>query len=82
MTVTTTSFTAAGNAKKISISNEIGNGSTNIIAAVNSAITGLGWTSWDTIATTTYNPITTYVYQAPNADGITYKYFIIEHSVI
>ena len=77
MTVTTTAFTAGGNSKKIAIANELGNGSTNIIAAIDSAIKALGWINWDTISITTYNPIATYVYQSPNFDKLTYKYFIL-----
>lgn len=82
MTVSTTTFTAGGNSKKVSISNEIGNGSTNVISAVDSAITSLGWTQWDVVAATTYNPIRTYVYRVLNADGVTYKYFILRWDTI
>ena len=82
MTVTTTTFTTPGNSRKIAISNEIGNRSTNVISAVDSAILALGWSTWDTIATTTYNPIATYVYRVLNADGVTYKYFILRWDTV
>jgi hypothetical protein len=80
MSVTTTSYTT--NTKKITISNEFGNGSTNIIAAVNSAITGAGWTAWDTITTTLFNPMVTRVYRVLNVDGVTYKYLILRWDTI
>ena len=80
MSVTTTTYTVGANSKLLTISQEIG--STNIILAVDSAITGLGWTLYDTLGTTTYNPILTKVYQAINADGVTYKYLIIRWDTI
>lgn len=73
MSVTTTTYTT--NSKKITISNETS--STNFISALDTAITGLGWSSYDTVATTLFNPITTRVYRALNYDGVTYKYCII-----
>ena len=82
MTVTTTAFTTPGNSKQITIANEIGNGSTNIIAAVDSAITSLGWTAWDTVNAGVYNPIVTKVYRVLNADAVTYKYFIIRWDTV
>jgi hypothetical protein len=80
MSVTTTSYTT--NTKKITISNEFGNGSTNIIAAVDSAITGAGWTAWDTITTTLFNPMVTKVYRVLNVDGVTYKYLILRWDTV
>jgi hypothetical protein len=80
MSVTTTTYTFAGNSKLLTISQEIG--STNIILAVDSAITGLGWSLYDTQGTTTYNPILTKVYRVLNADGVTYKYLIIRWDTI
>jgi len=75
MSVTTTSYTA--NTKKITVINEFGNASTNIIAAVESAITGAGWSLYDTINTTLFNPMVTKVYRVQNFDGVTYKYIIL-----
>ena len=80
MSVTTQSYTT--NSKKIIISNEFGNGSTNVISAVDSAITGQGWTLYDTINTTLFNPIVTKVYRVLNYDGITYKYLIIRWDTV
>jgi hypothetical protein len=77
MSVVTTNYTASGNIKKITVVNEFGNGSTNIIAAVESALTGLGWTAFDTVAATLFNPIVTKVYSAANSDGVNTKYLII-----
>ena len=77
MSVTTSNYTASGNIKKITVTNEFGNGSTNIIAAVESALTGLGWTAFDTVAATLFNPIITKVYSAANSDGVNTKYLII-----
>ena len=75
MSVTTTSYTT--NTKKITIANEFGNASTNIIAAVESAITGGGWSLYDTINTTLFNPMVTKVYRVLNVDAVTYKYLIL-----
>jgi hypothetical protein len=75
MPITTSNYTASGNTKIITISGEIG--STDIIAAVESAITGMGWSLYDTVTTTLFNPIVTKVYRVLNADGIIYKYLII-----
>ena len=80
MSVTTTTYTQGGNSKLVTISGEIG--SIGIIAGVDSAITSLGWSLWDTVGTTTYNPIITKVYRVINADGVTYKYFIIRWDII
>ena len=75
MPVTTSNYTASGNTKIITISQEIG--SDSIIAGVESAITGMGWALYDTVTTTLFNPIVTKVYRALNVDGVTYKYLII-----
>ena len=80
MSVTTTSYTT--NTKKITILNEFGNGSTNVISAVDSAITGGGWTLYDTINTTLFNPMVTKVYRVLNADGVSYKYMILRWDTI
>lgn len=54
---------------------------TGIIAAVNTALTDLGWTLHDTISSGSLNCLTTKVYSAPNNDvatgGPTYKYMIL-----
>lgn len=73
MTVTNTSYTT--NSYKVSISNELS--SANIITGVDTAITALGWTQYDTVAASGNNPIVTYVYRALCADATNYKYFII-----
>lgn len=73
MSVTNTSYTT--NSYKVNISNELS--STNIISGVDTAITTLGWTQYDTIAASGSNPIVTYVYRALCADATNYKYFII-----
>jgi len=78
MTVTNTSYTT--NSFKVTVTSELG--STNIISGVDTAITSLGWTQYDVIATTTYSPITTYVYRVLNYDATTYKYFIIRWDTI
>jgi hypothetical protein len=78
MAVTTSTFTT--NSIQIIASNE--SNSTSIINAVNAAIVQLGWTLFDTVATTTFNPITTYVYRAINADAATYKYCIIRWDTV
>lgn len=82
MSVTTYNYTPGGNTKKVVVLNELGNGSTNIIAAVNSAITSMGWTLYDSVNTTLFNPIVTRVYQAPCADGVAYKYLILRWDTI
>lgn len=78
MTITTSSYTT--NSLRINISNETS--STNIIPAIQQGMAKGGWTLYDiTTATVTagslYSPITTLVYSAPNADGVTTKYMII-----
>lgn len=78
MTVTSASYTT--NSVKITIDNELG--STNIMANVDVAITTLGWTQYDVVDFTVFTPIKTYVYRCLNADGSTYKYFIIRWNVI
>ena len=83
MSVTTTTYTT--NSKQITISNETT--PANIMSAVDTAITGLGWTQYDYIAAgastvvngvaNTWSPVFTYVYRALCVDGVYYKYFII-----
>jgi hypothetical protein len=79
MAVTNTQF--ANNTYKVTISNEL-TGSNNVIAGVNTAITTLGWTLYDAIDQTTYSPMATRVYRAPNVDGVTYKYAILRFDTI
>ena len=78
MTVTTSAYTT--NSVQITISNETN--SNSIISAVDATIVSLGWTQFDVVNTTAFNPITTYVYRALNADGTTYKYCIIRWDTV
>jgi hypothetical protein len=78
MPVSTSTFTT--NSVQIIVSNE--SDSTNTINAVNAAIVRLGWTLFDSIATTAFNPITTYVYRVINADATTFKYCIIRWDTV
>lgn len=80
MTVTTAQYTAGGNSKIVTAQNEIG--SSALLSAVDSAITSLGWSAYDTVSTTTFSPIITKVYRCLNADGVTYKYFIMSWDLI
>jgi len=78
MAVTTSTYTA--NSVQIIVSSE--SNSNSIISEVDSAIVSLGWTQYAVIATTAFNPITTYVYRAINADATTYKYCIIRWDTV
>lgn len=78
MTISTSSYTT--NSLRINVVNETS--STNIISAIQQGMYKGGWTQYDiSTATVTagalYSPITTLVYSAPNADGVTSKYMII-----
>lgn len=77
MTVTTNNL--GSNSKTITIENEL-DGS-NIISAVNTALTSMGWTLHDTITSGARNCLVTKVYSAPNNDGPspTTKYMIIRY---
>jgi hypothetical protein len=79
MAVTNSQF--ANNTYKISISNEL-TGSNNVIAGVNTAITTLGWSLWDSVDQTTYSPMVTRVYRKINADGTSYKYVILRYDTL
>lgn len=79
MAVTNTQF--ATNTYKISVANEL-TGSNNVIDGVNTAITVLGWTSYDTVNQTTYSPMVTKVYRVLNTDGVTYKYAILRWNTL
>jgi len=78
MTISTSSYTT--NSLRINVVNETS--STNIIAAIQLGMYKGGWTPYDIITAgvtsgALYSPITTLVYSAPNADGVTTKYIII-----
>jgi hypothetical protein len=79
MSVTNTQY--ATNTYKVSVANEL-TGSNNVIAGVNTAITVLGWTNYDTVNQTTYSPMVTKVYRVLNTDGTTYKYAILRWNTI
>lgn len=79
MAVTNTQF--ANNSYKVVISNEL-TGSNNVIAGVNTAITTLGWSLWDSIDQTSFSPIVTRVYRTLNADGVSYKYVILRFDTL
>ena len=79
MSVTNSQY--ATNSYEITISNELVD-SNNVIAGVNTAITTLGWTAYDTVNQTTYSPIVTKVYRVLNADGTSYKYAILRYDTI
>lgn len=73
MAVANTAYST--NSYKVTITNEVD--SNTIIAGVNTAITTLGWSLFDSINQTTYSPMVTRVYRVVNADGVTYKYAIL-----
>ena len=68
------------NSYRVNISNELE--SNNIIAGVNTAITTLGWSLYDSVPQTTYSPMATYVYRVLNADSTTYKYAILRWNTL
>jgi hypothetical protein len=74
MSVTNTSYTT--NSYTVTVANEFVN-SNNTIAGVNTAITTLGWSLYDSVDQTTYSPIVTKVYRVLNVDSATYKYAIL-----
>jgi hypothetical protein len=78
MSVANTQYTT--NCYRIDISDEFG--SNNVIAEVNTAITTLGWSLYDSIDQTTYSPMATRVYRVLNADSITYKYAILRWNTL
>lgn len=86
MTVTTSQYTE--NSYRVNISNEVTY--TNILSGMNTAITSLGWSLYDSLdnnvpgtgTTSIYSPIFTRVYRALNDDATTYKYFIIRYNII
>ena len=78
MTVSSTSYTT--NSIKVTVNNELG--STDIMTAVDTAITSLGWTQYDVVDVTTFSPIKTFVYRVINVDTSTYKYFILRFDTV
>lgn len=79
MSVTNTSYTT--NSYTVTVANELVD-SNNTIAGVNTAITTLGWSLYDSIDQTTYSPIVTRVYRVLNVDAATYKYAILRWDTI
>jgi len=79
MSVTNTQF--ATNTYKITIANELVD-SNNVIAGVNTAITTLGWSLYDSVDQTTYSPIVTRVYRVLNTDATSYKYAILRYDTL
>lgn len=79
MSVTNTQYST--NSYKVTIANELVD-SNNTIAGVNTAITTLGWSLYDTINQTTYSPMVTKVYRVQNADAATYKYAILRWNTV
>lgn len=73
MAVANTTYTT--NSIRVDITNETD--SNTIIAGVNTAITTLGWSLFDSVNQTTYSPMVTRVYRVLNADAVTYKYAIL-----
>lgn len=71
--------TLGTNSRQIVISGETS--ATNIINAVNTSLTALGWTLIDTVTSGSRGLLTTKVYSAPNADSVTTKYMIIRYDL-
>jgi hypothetical protein len=80
MPITTAQYTVGNNSKIITAQSELG--AAGLLNAVDSAITSLGWTAYDTVATSIFSPLITKVYRCLNADGVTFKYFIITWDLI
>lgn len=79
MSVTNTQY--ATNTYRITVVNELVD-SNNVIAGMNTAITTLGWSLYDSIDQTTYSPIVTRVYRVLNVDGTSYKYAILRFDTL
>lgn len=77
--MTVTINTLGTNSRQIVIANETS--ATNIINAVNTCLTSLGWTLVDTVTSGSRGLLTTKVYSAPNADTVTTKYMIIRYDL-
>ena len=73
MAVANTAYST--NSYKITVTNETD--SNTIIAGMNTAITTLGWSLYDSIDQSTYSPVATRIYRAVNKDTVTYKYAIL-----
>ncbi len=78
MAVANTAYST--NSYKVTITNELE--SNTIIAGVNTAITTLGWSLYDSIDQTTYSPMVTRVYRVLNSDSVTYKYAILRWNTL
>jgi hypothetical protein len=78
MPITTVSIGA--NTRQVNVSNE--QSSVNIITAVDAAIVQGGWTRHDTFASADGGSQRTHVYRAINADGVTFKHFIVRWDTI
>ena len=79
MSVTNASYTT--NSITVTIANELVD-SNNMIAGINTAITALGWSLYDSIDQSTYSPMVTRVYRVINADTVTYKYAILRYDTL
>lgn len=77
--MTVTINTLGANSRQIVITGETS--ATNIINAVNTSLTALGWTLIDTVTSGSRGLLTTKVYSAPNADTVTTKYMIIRYDL-
>lgn len=77
--MTVTINTLGSNSRQIVIDSETS--ATNIINAVNTSLTALGWTLIDTVTSGSRGCQTTKVYSAPNADTVTTKYMIIRYDL-
>lgn len=78
MAVANTAYST--NSYKVTITNEFD--SNTFIAGVNTAITTLGWSLFDSVNQTTYSPMVTRVYRVLNADATTYKYAILRYDTL
>lgn len=77
--MTVTINTLGANSRQIVINAETS--ATNIINAVNTSLTALGWTLIDTVTSGSRGLLTTKVYSAPNADTVTTKYLIVRYDL-
>ena len=78
MAVANTAYST--NSYKVTCTNELN--SNTMIEGVNTAITTLGWSLYDSVNQTTYSPMVTRVYRVLNTDGTTYKYAIIRYNTL
>jgi len=75
-----TNSTYSNNSIKVTITNEFN--SNTVISNVNTAITTLGWSLFDSVNQATYSPMVTRVYRVLNADTTTYKYAILRYDTV